>query len=123
MRRRGPSVLERRVSSIDPNQIAICSVVLAELLVGAYRSDQREKNFADIKELQKLFQSLPFDDSAASEFADIGAGLIRRGKKIGHNVLMIAAIARSAALIVVTHNSHEFDRVANLKCEDWQTAP
>ncbi len=70
----------------------LCSVVKAELLFGALRSEQRESNY---QLLQKLFSSLhsfEFDDNAAEHYAQIRAGLITQGNLIGANDLMIAAI-------------------------------
>jgi tRNA(fMet)-specific endonuclease VapC len=42
-----------------------------------------------------------------------------KGRPIGDRDLMIAAIARSNRLIVVTSNVGEFARVPELKVEDW----
>ena len=43
-----------------------------------------------------------------------------QGNPIGPNDLMIASIARSRGLTVVTHNTGEFSRVPGLTLEDWQ---
>ena len=42
---------------------------------------------------------------------------------IGANDLFIAAHARSLDLTLVTHNLREFQRVPDLKVEDWLTEP
>ena len=41
------------------------------------------------------------------------------GNIIGPNDLMIVAIARSRNLILITNNVDEFQRVKDLKIEDW----
>jgi tRNA(fMet)-specific endonuclease VapC len=41
------------------------------------------------------------------------------GNIIGPNDLMISAIARSRNLILITNNVDEFQRVKDLKIEDW----
>lgn len=44
------------------------------------------------------------------------------GTPIGPNDLMIASIALTRNLILVTHNTAEFGRVQGLSLEDWETA-
>ena len=66
------------------------------------------------------FQSLAFDDRAAAEYGKIRADLASQGTPIGPNDLMIASIALSNGLTLVTHNTNEFSRVLGLKLEDWQ---
>ena len=48
--------------------------------------------------------------------------LERKGQVIGGNDLMIAAIALAHGLIVLSHNSGEFQRVPGLSTEDWVVA-
>lgn len=99
--------------------IALCSVVKAELIFGAFRSSRRDAN---LKVLQVLFSqmvSLPFDDTAAEHYGRIRADLAVQGKPIGPNDLMIAAIALTHDLVLVTHNIEEFGRVAGLRIDDW----
>ncbi|HFE36985.1 MAG TPA: type II toxin-antitoxin system VapC family toxin [Gammaproteobacteria bacterium] len=103
-----------------PTEIAICSIVKAELLFGARHSQYIERNLLKLKHFFTPFNSLAFDDYCAEEYAQIRADLSRQGKMIGPNDLMIAAIARTYDAVLVTNNSGEFSRVANLRMEDWQ---
>ncbi len=50
----------------------------------------------------------------------IRAQLANAGTPIGYNDLLIASIALSHDLILVTHNTKEFVRVEGLKIEDWE---
>jgi tRNA(fMet)-specific endonuclease VapC len=43
----------------------------------------------------------------------------RAGQVIGGNDLLIAAIALTHDLTLVTHNGGEFNRVSGLRVEDW----
>ena len=63
---------------------------------------------------------MPFDDSAAQQYGWIRAELQQAGQMIGPNDLMIASIARSHDLTLVTHNLSEFQRVLGLRLEDWE---
>jgi predicted nucleic acid-binding protein len=59
------------------------------------------------------------DAAAAHHAADIRAILQRQGRTIGAYDILIAGHARSRALIVVTGDRGEFDRMAGLQqCED-----
>jgi tRNA(fMet)-specific endonuclease VapC len=104
-------------------EIVTCSVVLAELWYGAERSDanRRAGNYTLIDDLESKYQSLPFDNNAAREYARIRAYLSNLGQPIGPNDTMIAAIARSFGVTLVTENTAEFHRVPGLVVEDWQT--
>ncbi len=66
------------------------------------------------------YVSLPFDGQAADEYSIIRTHLTNRGQLIGHNDLLIAAIALANGVILVTHNTAEFSRAPGLLLEDWQ---
>jgi tRNA(fMet)-specific endonuclease VapC len=57
---------------------------------------------------------------AADQCARIRATLESQGKPIGSYDMQIAGIAMVHNLIVVTHNTADFQRIANLQLEDWQ---
>ncbi len=100
-------------------RVAISTIVLTELLVGAAKSMRPEHNRDGIDQFVGRLAVLPFDASAAEHAADIRAELERQGRKIGPHDSLIAGHARSRGLIMVTGNIREFGRVAELDCENW----
>jgi tRNA(fMet)-specific endonuclease VapC len=66
------------------------------------------------------FTSLPFDDVCVTAYGRIRAALEQVGRPIGPNDLMIAAIAVTHGLTLVTHNTREFERVVGLSLADWE---
>jgi tRNA(fMet)-specific endonuclease VapC len=106
-------------ASNSPAEIALCSVVKAELLFGAYRSGRVEANLQRLKIFFEPLQNLLFDDECADHYARIRADLHTRGQLIGGNDMLIAAIARAHNATLVTHNTGEFSRVVGLRLEDW----
>lgn len=64
------------------------------------------------------FHVLPFDSAAAIEFGRIKAELKKLGRPIPAVDAQIAAIARSAKLIVLTADGH-FSSVQGLTTENW----
>ena len=105
-----------------PTDIALCSVVKAELLYGARRSQRTEANLQLLKAFFAPLQSLPFDDDCAEHYGQIHADLLTLGKPIGPNDTLIAAIARANDATLITHNTDEFSRVAGLRVADWEVA-
>ncbi|MCI5150753.1 MAG: type II toxin-antitoxin system VapC family toxin [Candidatus Electrothrix sp. MAN1_4] len=103
-----------------PQDIFLCSVVKAELFYGSMKSRFPEKNLAQQKNFVDRFISLPFDDKAAEVYGRIRAQLEKAGTPIGPNDLLIAAIALSGELTLVTGNTREFSRIERLSCEDWE---
>ncbi len=121
--RRGPrSQVTAKLVGAPPGSVYLCSVVLAELIYGAFHSGaaHRASNLALVAALRQQFVSLPFDDRAAEEYGRVRAHLAGLGTPIGPNDLLIAAIALAGGLTLVTHNTSEFSRVPGLLLEDWQ---
>ena len=117
---RSPQV-KSRLQSFHPEDVALCSVVKAELNYGAAKSRDPERTMARIAEFEAPFTSLPFDDSCVHAYGQIRSELEQAGTPIGPNDLMIAAIALTNGLTLVTHNTREFKRVARLSLADWET--
>ncbi len=117
--RRAPNIVAK-MPTVPPSDIAVCSIVKAELFFGSAKSNASEKTLAGQREFMNQFHSFPFDDAAALQYAHIRAQLEKRGTPIGPNDLMIAAITMANNLILVTHNIAEFSRVEGLKIEDWE---
>jgi tRNA(fMet)-specific endonuclease VapC len=109
-----------RLAAAAPADVVLCSVVVAELLFGALRSNNVAKNLSYVRAFAAGFRSFDFDSVAAEDYAKIRADLTAKGIMIGPNDLLIAAIALSNGLSVVTHNTAEFSRVGGLAIEDRQ---
>ena len=113
-------ILRERLEAIAPEEIAVCSVVKFELFYGAMRSGNPTRNLARQREFLNLFVSLNLDDLAATKAGEIRANLAELGTPIGPYDLLIAAIAIINNLTLVTHNTREFERVPELRFEDWE---
>ncbi len=103
-------------------QLSISSITLAELLHGVEKSAKPEHNLQQVEDFVSRLDVLPYAEKAASHYGDIRAQLERKGNAIGVNDLHIAGHARSEALILVTNNQREFDRVPGLRVENWLQA-
>ncbi len=81
---RSPTIRER-IRATNREDIAVCSVVKAELFYGAMRSNNPQRTLARQQEFFNLFVSLPFDDNAALIYGEIRAQLTALGIPIGPN--------------------------------------
>lgn len=100
-------------------QLCISTVTLMELIYGAEKSSNPEKNLEVVEGFAARLEVLHYDNLAAIHTGQIRAELAREGKLIGPYDQMIAGHARSRGLIIVTHNTREFERVPGLRVEDW----
>ena len=100
-------------------EICISSVTLGELVFGAEHSQQVERNLKDIESLTARLEVLPLDRMAAYHFGQIRAALYAIGQPLGPYDMLIAGQARASGLILVTNNTHEFERVPGLRLENW----
>ncbi|HGJ66136.1 TPA: type II toxin-antitoxin system VapC family toxin [bacterium] len=113
--------IRQKLSIKNPEEIVLCSVVKAELIYGVLKSGNPAKNLQRLSSFIEPFTSLPFDDKSARVYGQIRSKLEKLGTPIGPNDLMIASIAISNNIALVTHNIDEFERVDNLYIEDWES--
>lgn len=122
IRTKAASVKER-FDSFQIGDLAVSAITAAELRFGADKSADSPKNHRQLDQFFLTLPILPFDDDAARHYGQIRAHLERAGTPIGSLALLISAHGRSLGLTVVTHNQKEFQRVPDLKVEDWIPAP
>lgn len=111
-------VLARLKSNLSKG-LCISAITLAELEHGVAKSAYPEKNAAALMQFLAILDVLPFDDLAAEEYSDICAYLQKQGTPIGQMDMLIAGHARAEGLILVTNNVREFERVPDLRIENW----
>ncbi len=109
----------REVFERHKGELCLSSVSWGELIFGAERSARVEHNLSIIEGFAARLEIAPFDDLSAMHFGQLWAELAGTGRLIGPYDMMIAGHARSLALILVTNNVREFDRVPGLRVENW----
>jgi tRNA(fMet)-specific endonuclease VapC len=114
------SAIYQAIRSVPSDEIAVCSVVNAELFFGSIKSKFPSRNLIIQKKFLSNFVSFSFDDRAAEKYAEIRAYLSLVGQLIGPYDMLIASIALANGLTLVSHNVREFSRVPGLSLEDWE---
>ncbi|MDH7486812.1 MAG: PIN domain-containing protein [Anaerolineae bacterium] len=99
--------------------LAIAATTVGELIHGAHKSAQPERNLRQIAQLLTLFDVLPFDAAAARYFGQHKALLERRGQRLSDLDLQVAAIALANDASLATHNQAHFRHIPDLRLEDW----
>lgn len=112
--------LVARMRQHKPDELALCSIVKAELVYGARRSRRTADNMRLLQRFFEPFHSLPFDDSCVPAYGRIRSELERAGAPIGPSDLLIAATAVANGRTLVTANTREFSRVIGLAMENWE---
>ena len=99
--------------------LEISSVTLAELEFGNENSLYKEKNKIALMEFLTIIDIKEFDAAAAKEFGSIKKDLKDRNCLIGPFDMLIGAHAKSLNSILVTNNTKEFERIKDLRVENW----
>lgn len=114
-----PADVLKVLKTKSKKEIYISSITVAELEYGVAKSQYPERNKVALIEFLSIFNILPFDDADAVNFGSIKTDLEKKGKVIGPMDLLLAAQAKTKHLILVTNNVKEFERVEDLKLENW----
>lgn len=115
----GDERLLSRFEEASTAQFFLCSIVKAELFYGARKSQRVEANLKLLDAFFTQFESLVFDDKA-SEFYGVARSLLAKmGMPVGANDLLIASIAQSHDLTLISRNEKELRRIPGLRLEAW----
>lgn len=118
IKKRPQEVLER-FKQHSPEDVAISTVTLFELEYGAQKSQHIQRTQEALARFLTPLTLLDVDHPAATEAAVIRAKLEKNGTPIGPYDLLIAGVARSRNMILVTNNTKEFERIDHLRLENW----
>ncbi len=107
---------EKYLQTYDAINLSI--ITYYEILNGLLYKDAKSqmKRFEEFAEMSKV---LPLTMRATRMAAEIYADLRRKGKPIGHTDSLIAGIALSNNLELVTNNTEHFRRVKGLRLINW----
>jgi tRNA(fMet)-specific endonuclease VapC len=114
-----PNLIEY-FKKIDSSEIAIPSIVVAELEFGAAHSEDYAKRRKQYLEAIAPYKIIDFSEKESVSYGKIREQLTKEGKLIGPNDMLIAATALANKAVLVTNNTDEFSRVKGLVIEDWR---
>lgn len=110
--------LKSKFKDVGPENCFISEITLAELKFGVAKSQAKKKNQQALENFLTGIQILPIFP-ALDIYASEKARLQKSGKIIDDFDLLIGATAVSFDLVMVTNNSNHFNRIADIKLEDW----
>ena len=116
---KSPLKVVHHIKKLNPHQIKLSAISLAELEYGVSKSRHREQNRQALVHFASAFDILAFTDRDAEVYGLLRAALERKGRIIGPYDLEIAAQAVSRKLTLVSNNTAEFSRIPHLKLENW----
>jgi len=114
-----PAVVLEQFKQHSPQDVAISTITLFELQYGVENSRHRERSEGALAKFLLPLNIIDLDRPAALEAAIIRADLKKQGVPIGPYDLLIAGLARSRDMILVTNNTQEFNRIPGLHVENW----
>lgn len=118
IRKRSPEAL-RRFEEFEVGEIGVSVITVSELRYGVEKSARPEQNRAALEQFLLPLETTGFDEEATKDYGRIRAALEKQGTPIGPLDTLIAAHAASLEATLVTNNTREFERVPDLKIEDW----
>jgi tRNA(fMet)-specific endonuclease VapC len=99
--------------------LAISTITLAELEFANENSMYKEKNKIALMEFLSIIDIKQFDENAAKEYGIVKKDLKDRNCLIGPFDMLIGAHAKSLGMVLVTNNTREFERIKELRIENW----
>ena len=121
MKRSNDAVL-KRLQQVPVGDVCVSVMTKSEPLFGVELSPRRQQNEVALNAFLRYVEVLDFPDQASLHYGEIRADLKTHSTMIGANDLLIAALARSLGLMLVTNNTREFGRVRDLAIENWTLA-
>jgi len=98
--------------------ISLSIITYYEILNGLLYKDAR-KQMVRFEEFVALNKVIPLTLRMAKTAAGIQADLRKKGTEIGHTDTLIAGIAITSELQLVTNNTNHFKRIKGLEITNW----
>ena len=115
---KGKFNLDIKIDKIGLKNCFISEITVAELLHGAMKSQNPTKNLKIVEEIEKNITVIPISNTLKI-YAEEKSRLEKKGTPIDNFDILIGATAINNKFVMVTNNTKHFDRLNNLKLEDW----
>ncbi|MGK7960191.1 type II toxin-antitoxin system tRNA(fMet)-specific endonuclease VapC [Crocosphaera sp.] len=114
-----PSTVLTRFQTIASEDLYLSVMTVAELQYGVDKSNAKSKNQEILDDFISRLQVLPWEETAGQCYSKIRNYLEAKGTPIGNMDMLIAAHCQSQNYTLVTNNIREFERIPDLKVENW----
>ncbi|MBI4652157.1 type II toxin-antitoxin system VapC family toxin [Candidatus Desantisbacteria bacterium] len=108
------------LNKLKYEQQYISTITISEIVYGALKSIRPEYHLNNLnKILLPTVNILNFDSASAFIYGEIRVKLEKKGTLISHTDMQIASIAMSNNITLITGNIKHFERIENLKIDNW----
>jgi tRNA(fMet)-specific endonuclease VapC len=114
--------LVKKLRVVGIENVGISTITLAELEFGVANSNRPSETMTRLYEFLVPFTIIDFNMDSARYYGKIRKELKDLGQPIGPMDLLIAAIALAHNQTLVTNNVKKFEKVTELKIENWITS-
>lgn len=114
-----PKVIEKVDEHLKAHGVINISIITYyEILNGLLYKDAK-KQLLKFEAFTRLNRIIPLTRPMAKKAAEIQAALRKKGAEIGHTDTLIAGIALTSGLQLITNNTDHFNRIKGLDIANW----
>lgn len=122
IKRKTSEILISKLQSLPKKSQFTSAINVGEIYYGAYRSNRKDQ-------ILKAFEAyvfpninvLVFDEESGKRFGRLKAQLEKKGITISEPDLRIAAVALQHDLTLITGNIKHFEKIPEIRMENWIT--
>lgn len=115
---KGLYTLDKKIESVRPENCFISEITVTELKFGVENSKHPNENRIVLTDFLEGIKIIPIFNSL-DHYAKEKVRLKKAGKTIDDFDLLIGSTAVTNNLTVVTNNRKHFDRIKDIKIENW----
>lgn len=116
---KGKIPVQNKLLKVGFHQVCICQITVSELYFGAYNSSKIENNLKTVDDFLKNISVLSFSNNSLKKFGELKALLRKQGNIVADFDLLIASVALTENLILVTNNTRHYQRILEIKLDNW----
>lgn len=116
---KGRTTVKAKINRVDRKDLAICVITASELYFGAYNSNKIEQNLRTAETFIQSLTVLPLSNDTLKKFGQLKAELRKAGTPVADFDLLIASVALTGNLILVTNNTRHYERITGLNLDNW----
>lgn len=116
---KGDSIVHDHFLKNEKIPKSLSVITYGELLFGAKKSQNYEKNLAVVYRIKELFPVINVDNAIIEIFSELKANLQKAGSTIDDFDLLIASTALTMNSTLVTNNEKHFNKIKGLSIENW----